>query len=128
MILGTVNQYLDDYATELGLVDQLPQFHTLDCLIQRSVADTFEQYSRWHSEAGELSNCDRAMAWMIYLNDDFEGGETEFKFQKHREIPEAGKLVLWPASFTHTHRGGMMMSGTKYIATGWIHYSGNRSK
>ena len=128
VILGSVNEYLNTYAQELGLTNMMPELHTMDCLIQKSNADTFDQYSRWHAEAGELSNCDRAMAWMIYLNDDFEGGETEFKFQKHREIPEAGKLVLWPASYTHTHRGGMITEGTKCIATGWIHYSGSRSK
>ena len=126
-IMSKVNQGLEEYATTLGLKDQLPELFTMDCLIQKSNADTFDQYSRWHAEAGELMNCDRAMAWMIYLNDDFEGGETEFKFQKHREIPEAGKLVIWPASFTHTHRGGMITDGMKYIATGWIHYGGSRS-
>ena len=127
-ILKVVNKHLFEYAQELGLLDQMGELHTMDCLIQKSNADTFDSYSKWHSEAGELSNCDRAMAWMIYLNDNFEGGETEFKFQKHREVPEAGTLVMWPASFTHTHRGGMILSGTKYIATGWIHYSGGRSK
>ncbi len=123
-ILTVVNKGLEDYARELGINQQMPRLHTMDVVIQKSNADTFDQYSRWHSEAGELQNCDRAMAWMIYLNDDFEGGETEFKFQKHREIPEVGKLVIWPASFTHTHRGGMITDGIKYIATGWIHYSG----
>jgi hypothetical protein len=127
VILSTVNEYMNRYAKELGLMEMMPELHTMDCLIQRSNADTFDAYSRWHSEAGELSNCDRAMAWMLYLNDDFKGGETEFKFQKHREIPETGKLVIWPASYTHTHRGGMIMDGTKYIATGWIHYGGSRS-
>lgn len=126
-ILRHVNEGLADYAGALGINNQMPMLHTQDVVIQKSNADTFDQYSRWHSEAGELSNCDRAMAWMIYLNDDFEGGETEFKFQKHREKPETGKLVLWPASFTHTHRGGMITDGIKYIATGWIHYSGERS-
>ena len=127
VILASVNEHMTEYAKELGLMEMMPELHTMDCLIQRSNADTFDQYSRWHSEAGELSNCDRAMAWMIYLNDDFKGGETEFKYQKHREIPETGKLVIWPASYTHTHRGGMIMDGTKYIATGWIHYGGSRS-
>ena len=126
-ILAVVNECLNEYATSLGINNQMPELQTQDVVIQKSNADTFDSYSRWHSEAGELSNCDRAMAWMIYLNDDFEGGETEFRYQKHREIPETGNVVLWPASFTHTHRGGMITDGIKYIATGWIHYSGNRS-
>ena len=125
-ILHVVNQGVYRYAHELGLTTQMPELHTMDVLIQTSNADTFDQYAMWHSEAGELSNCDRAMAWMIYLNDDFKGGETEFKFQKHREKPETGKLVIWPASFTHTHRGGMILEGVKHIATGWVHYGGGR--
>ena len=61
---------------------------------------------------------------MVYLNDDFEGGETEFLYYKRRERPEKGKLLLWPAGYTHTHRGGMVLKGNKYIVTGWFYLGG----
>ena len=33
---------------------------------------------------------------------------------------ERGKLLIWPAGMTHCHRGGMVLEGNKYVATGWF--------
>ena len=35
---------------------------------------------------------------------------------------EKGKTVIWPAEWTHTHRGIVAPKETKYIATGWYGY------
>jgi hypothetical protein len=56
---------------------------------------------------------------MIYLNDVEDGG-TEFMKQKHTEKAEAGKLIIWPADWTHAHRGEVSTTKTKYILTGWF--------
>jgi hypothetical protein len=51
-----------------------------------------------------------------------EGGETEFLYQHMRVKPEQGTLVIWPAAFTHTHRGNPPLSNEKYIVTGWTEF------
>ena len=61
---------------------------------------------------------------MLYLNDDYQGGETEFLYYKKRVQPERGKLLIWPAGYTHAHRGNMVLEGMKYVVTGWFHYAG----
>jgi len=77
-------------------------------------------YHFWHCENFTKDTADRVLAWMIYLNDIPSGeGETEFIWQKRRIQQEAGKCLIWPAAFTHTHRGNPVYSATKYIATGW---------
>ena len=48
-------------------------------------------------------------------------GETEFLNQGVRCKPEVGKLLIWPAQWTHTHRGNPNYSTDKYVLTGWIH-------
>ncbi len=59
------------------------------------------------------------MSW--YLNSvDGEGGQTEFKYQDIQIQPEAGKLLLFPPFWTHLHRGKLLQSGQKYIATTWV--------
>ena len=81
----------------------------------------------WHCENGYFTNDlnkDRFLAWMVYLNDDYEGGETEFNYLSKRIKPKKGTLLMWPTGFTHTHRGGMVVSGNKYILTGWIYFAG----
>ena len=64
----------------------------------------------------------RVMVWMIYLNDVEDGG-THFPYQNMLVKAEQGKCVMWPAYFTHMHRGQPSFKNTKYIATGWFVYS-----
>ena len=59
------------------------------------------------------------MVWSIFLNDVEEGGETEFLYHSMRVKAKKGSMLLFPAGFTHLHRGNPPMSNTKYIATGW---------
>ena len=79
-------------------------------------------YHSWHYESDNREKCHRLLAWMVYLNDVEEGGETEFLYQHKRVKPEAGTLVIWPAAFTHTHRGNPPLSNEKYIITGWTEF------
>ena len=62
----------------------------------------------------------RSLAWMIYLYDVEEGGETEFLYQQLKIKPKRNTFVIWSGSFTHLHRGNPPISGTKYILTGWF--------
>jgi hypothetical protein len=84
-------------------------------------------YHVWHSEQngkGDMSG--RALVYIAYLNTlDHNGcGETEFLYQRLRIPPKENTLVIWPAGFTHPHRGNVVHGNTsKYIITGWFHYN-----
>ena len=81
-------------------------------------------YPYWHCElyprdpAGETLH--RHLLWTLYLNDDFQAGETEFLFQERKIEPRTGSLLIAPTAFTHTHRGNRPEGGDKFIATSWI--------
>ena len=83
-------------------------------------------YPYWHCEQyprldqGEALH--RAVLWTVYLNDDFDAGETEFLYQQRLITPRTGSLLIAPTAFTHTHRGNRPLGGNKYIATSWILY------
>lgn len=79
-------------------------------------------YHIWHFESDIREHSQRLLTWMIYLNDVHEGGETEFLYQHMRVKPEQGTLVIWPAAFTHAHRGNPPLSNEKYIVTGWTEF------
>ena len=88
--------------------------------IQKTIPS--EGYHIWHWEVNPLdpaASC-REVVYTIYLNDVEEGGETEFLHQAVRIKPKKGKVLFFPSSFTHTHRGNPPLSGDKYIATGWL--------
>jgi hypothetical protein len=77
-------------------------------------------YHIWHCEQDCLSNASRVLVWTIYLNDiPYNEGETEFLWQGVRVNPKAGCCAIWPAAFTHKHRGNPVYTHDKYIATGW---------
>jgi predicted 2-oxoglutarate/Fe(II)-dependent dioxygenase YbiX len=79
----------------------------------------YDGYHKWHSDGMR----DRIMTFILYLNDIEEGGETEFLYQKKRIKPKAGTLVIFPASYTHTHRGNPVLSNQeKHIITGFFNY------
>ncbi|MFC4653426.1 2OG-Fe(II) oxygenase [Rheinheimera marina] len=81
-------------------------------------------YNYWHSEVypqlGHNEALHRALLFMFYLNDVSDGGQTEFYYQKKAIQPKAGRMVIAPAYFTHTHRGCVPVSGDKYILTSWV--------
>lgn len=81
-------------------------------------------YNYWHCEvfpeAPANEPLHRTLLFMFYLNDVAEGGHTEFFYQQRAIQPKAGRMVIAPAYFTHTHRGCTPISGDKYILTSWI--------
>jgi len=84
-----------------------------------------EGYHPYHIEHGGGQVINRIGVYTVYLNDVKEGGETEFLYQLKRVKPEKGTLCLFPAGYTHVHRGNTPFSGGKYIMTGWLNYSEN---
>ena len=63
------------------------------------------------------------LVWTVYLNDIDKGGETEFLYQSERIKAKKGRVVFFPANWTHIHRGNPPLSETKYIATGWYNFT-----
>ena len=88
-------------------------------------------YPYWHCELYPLdANAEtlhRHLLWTLYLNDDFEEGETEFLFQQRKAKPRTGSLLIAPTAFTHTHRGNRPVGGDKMIATSWILFQSAQS-
>ena len=58
------------------------------------------------------------LAWMFYLNTVEDGGTLFTSYNLTTNCVQ-GRLVLWPAYWTHCHRGVTSETKTKYIATGW---------
>ena len=83
----------------------------------------FEQLAR--KEAKVVQDC--VGAKMQEYKQEFVGLETisgglisyVCKVQK---TPPKGRLVIWPAGFTHPHRGNAVYDKDKYIATGWFEF------
>ena len=58
---------------------------------------------------------------VLYLNNNYEGGELYFKNQNIKIKPEAGSLIAFPSVDPYFHESMPVLSGIKYISPGfWI--------
>jgi hypothetical protein len=108
------------YIQKFSILQQFEKHNIFDVKIQKTMPG--EGYHAWHTEAMHLKDRNRIMAFMLYLNDVDDGGETEFLYQKVRFKPTKDRLLIWPAGYTHPHRGNPPLSNDKYVITGWIEY------
>ena len=121
-LASDINHYLD-----IALKEYSNNFSALNSMLLRSVRQKLQKtkigggYHEWHVEQYNKESVSRILTWSIYLNDVEEGGETEFLHQSKRIKAQKGKILIFPACFTHTHRGNPPLSGDKYILTGWYY-------
>tara|TARA_B100000131_G_C17839337_1_gene501079 strand:+ start:39 stop:656 length:618 start_codon:yes stop_codon:yes gene_type:complete len=106
--------YLEDFSMLKG------NFEWVSGAILVQKTKPSQGFHSWHGESSAWPNMERLLAWMIYLNDVEEGGETEFLYQQKRFTPKTNTALIWPGSWTHSHRGNPPISGNKYILTGWF--------
>ena len=116
-LMGFVGKCLKLYVEENCPIFRNFKFISSLTLLQKT--EPTQGYHSFHAEDTSYAQSGRTMAWMVYLNDVEEGGETEFLHQQKKFKPIKGTAVIWPGSFTHIHRGNPPMSD-KYIATGWF--------
>ena len=76
-------------------------------------------FHNWHYENTGLQVSARKLVIQLYLNTIEEGGETEFLYINKRIKAEQGRLIIFPAAFTHTHRGNPPIGQDKYIISTW---------
>ena len=80
-------------------------------------------YYSWHMENnGKGTNRNRHLVFMTYLNNVEDGGGTDFKYQKITTPAKKGLTLIWPAYWTHTHRGVISDIDEKHIITGWFNF------
>jgi len=81
-----------------------------------------EGFYEWHCEnTGHKETSKRHLVFMTYLNNVKDGG-TEFKYQNIISPAVKGLTLIWPAVWTHTHRGQISPTDSKQIITGWFSY------
>jgi len=118
-----IKHYVKTYSDQLG-----PSYNIFDT---NSLVTDNMQLQKYNKGVGKYTYhndylCDfdgkkmRKLTFLWYLNDVDDGGETEF-WSNCKIKPETGKLILFPASWTHPHRAHVPISSDKYIITGWLY-------
>jgi predicted 2-oxoglutarate/Fe(II)-dependent dioxygenase YbiX len=62
----------------------------------------------------------RTVSAIVYLNNEYEGGEVEFVNYGIKIKPEPGMLLLFPSNYAYRHIAHPVISGTKYAIVTWL--------
>ena len=74
----------------------------------------------------DYNGMERLYTTLIYLNDDYEGGETNFPINGTKIIPKKGKLIIWKNKKNGVdydksmHESLPVIKGTKYALVNWV--------
>lgn len=74
----------------------------------------------YKAHADGTTGSGRAISAIVYLNEDFEGGEVEFVNFGIKIKPKPGLLLLFPSNYPYKHIAHPVTSGTKYALVTWI--------
>ena len=110
------------YSQKYGVLTSLTK-HTFTSTLKVQKISPTQGYHVWHCEHGSIKEGTRLLLVLGYLNDVYDGGETEFLYQSRRIKPKQGTILICPSGFTHTHRGNPPLEGVKYVMNGWIEYT-----
>ena len=113
----------EDYTAQWPFLNAFAkELHIGEFNIQRY--QTGQHFQRVHTERSGLASLHRLFAWMTYLNDvaPEDGGATTFTHYDLSIQPKKGLTLIWPAEWTHAHKGAVLHANAKYIITGWMHF------
>jgi len=84
--------------------------------------DENQEY-KWHTDQGynylkKTGTFTRQFSAVVYLNDDFDGGETEFQFISVK--PQKGACLIFPSNFMYSHCARPVRNGVKYSVASWL--------
>ena len=120
ILASTLLTYIQKYREKHNEIDNVSPWE----LSELYNLQKYEPGQAYHSPHCE--NVDgpspRILAWMFYLNTVTDKGGTHFTNWDITTDAVEGRLVIWPAYWTHTHHGVMSETQTKYIATGWYDF------
>ena len=108
-------KYLEKYP----IIQEFNKHRILDIKLQKT--EKGQGYHKWHCETMSARSRNRFLVFSLYLN-TVKGGETEFLNQGLRLKAVKDRFIMFPAAYTHVHRGNPPLDKTKYIITGWVEF------
>ena len=118
-------KYRQQYWQDCGITNLHvnPDHGWEEMRMKRYIPNTDQQFKP-HSDAWDLDSSKRFLVYFWYLNEVDEGGETEFYgLDKPIKIkPQAGKLIMFPATWQYLHAGLPPVSENKYIIGGYLQH------
>ena len=120
-IYQVLKSCVDDYARYWGI--SVNYYEAFNFVKYQGAGQQF----RIHADHGPAYAC--TVSAVIYLNDDYEGGELYFpRLDKLTYKPKAGDIAIFPSNYIYEHASLDMISGTKYCVVVMMDLNDNAHK
>ena len=82
----------------------------------------YEPGNMFHNHFDASKTYPRIVSVSMFLNDDFEGGELQFKEFDLKIKPEAGDIIVFCSGFPYMHQVAPVATGIRYAVVKWYEY------
>jgi predicted 2-oxoglutarate/Fe(II)-dependent dioxygenase YbiX len=80
----------------------------------------YSNNQEFKAHVDSLPGSNRLLSFIIYLNDDYQGGELEFINFDLKLKMTPGSLIVFPSYFSHAHIAHPVTTGVKYAIVAWL--------
>lgn len=108
-------KYLNDYRSKY----YIPQLKYIS--IEALKYEPGEKYVM-HFDNGSKHVANRITSTVIYLNDDYEGGEIEFTNFGIKVKPQKNSIAIFPSNYPYMHVAHQVTSGVRYALNIFTEY------
>jgi hypothetical protein len=102
---------LDQYIREYGAVIE----HFEDPHLLR-----YGKEQKFNHHVDDHPQLTRRVSMTYYLNDEYEGGDVEFKRQGLRFKAKKNDLLIFPSNFMYHHQVHPVTDGLRYVVVQWM--------
>ena len=125
-----INESLLDYKEKVIPINSMFQYYPVPAgystICHREAIQVLEylpnQEYKFHHDTSNNPNSKeyhRIISIVLYLNDDFDGGGTEFPHRTYKPSPGYG--LFFPSNWCFPHSGQKVLSGKKRVAVTWYY-------
>jgi hypothetical protein len=82
----------------------------------------YEAGHKFHDHIDDHPKFPRVVSISVFLNDDYDGGELEFKEFNLKIKPVAGEIVVFSSGFPYIHQVHPITTGIRYAVVKWYQY------
>ena len=116
-VKDVVQRYHRDYPE---YTKYIPVLRSLEEFRVKRYNENSEDRFDEHVDVADIQSANRQLAFLFYLNGNFDGGQTQFN-DGSRVTPHTGSVLVFPPFWLFPHAGLPVTKGTKYIMSTYIH-------
>ena len=118
----TLRPYVERYKKDCNIKDkQWPdKFGFEQIRFKRYLPNDKDEFKE-HVDVGDYASARRFLVFFLYLNNNFDG-RTSFSEYDMQVYPKAGRLLMFPPTWTYLHAGLKPKLEPKYIIGSYLHY------